>query len=132
MSDHKSDEGKSSLGYHDVMRSIDDFFHQTYRRFQPPPLFSQSSIPVRTTDEGDAFIIQAELPGIDKQLIRLESLPHALVIRVLTEVSSENRIEKERYISVPFVYNESDIKASYQNGLLHITIQRKRQQISIE
>ena len=131
MSDHKSDESKSSSGYQDVMRSIDDFFHQTYRRFQPPPLFSQS-IAVRTSNEEDAFIIKAELPGIDKQLIRLEALPHALVIRVLTSDLSADNIEREKYVSVPFVYNESDIKATYQNGLLTITIHRKRQHITIE
>ncbi|MDQ0206211.1 Hsp20/alpha crystallin family protein [Alkalicoccobacillus murimartini] len=130
MSDQKSNESKSS-GYQDVMRSIDDFFHQTYRRFQPPPFFSQS-IAIRTTDSEDAFIIHAELPGVDKQLIRIEALPHVLAIRTLSAESSEQSVERERLVSVPFVYNDSDIKANYENGLLRITINRHRQNITID
>lgn len=131
MSEHKPNDEKSSFGYQDVMRSIDDFFHQTYRRFQPPPLFSQS-ISIRTSNHEDAFEIKAELPGVNKELIRLEALPNALAIRILSPNSSEHTIERERYVSIPFVYNESDIKATYQNGLLSITIHRKRKQITIE
>ncbi|MCM2674624.1 Hsp20 family protein [Alkalicoccobacillus plakortidis] len=131
MSDHKSSDSKNSLGYQDVMRSIDDFFHQTYRRFQSPPLFAQS-ISIRTSDSTDAYTIHAELPGVDKQLIRLEALPHALAIRVLSNESSEQLVEKERLVSIPFVYSDKDIKASYQNGLLSITITRHRQNINID
>lgn len=131
MSEQNSSDSKNSRGYQDVMRSIDDFFHQTYRRFQAPPLFAQS-IAVRTQESLEAFIIFAELPGVDKQLIHLEALPHALAIRVMSSESSEQSVEKERLVSIPFVYGEKDIKANYKDGLLRITIHRHRQSISID
>lgn len=130
-------------GGYDFMASIDQFFQSAFRNFSTQ-LFG-SSIPVRIKEEPDRFVIEAELTGIKKEQIELESLRQALIIRVrhkgeITTIDDETKLitkqhaisKSERAIPVPFPFTEEDIQAHYENGLLRIVIKGKRKTISIK
>lgn len=135
---------KIPSGYRDILRSIDDFFQQTYQHLQDHPLFDPP-IPVRVIEQSDLFIIEAELPGVDKKQIQLDIYRQSVRIRVNhsehVQVNNEKNemIEKhdsmqirERIIPIPFSIKEQDVKATYRNGLLKIKIPNKRQHIQID
>ncbi|WP_059103463.1 Hsp20/alpha crystallin family protein [Shouchella shacheensis] len=137
-----SEERPSQRNTHDLMSSIDHFFQSTFKRF-PHQLFPQP-IPIRVSEEPEAFIVEADLAGTKKEQIELEIIRQTLVIRVHAQneittldedthaISKESSQQiRERSISVPFVFEESDVKTKYSNGLLTVTIAGTRKKISI-
>ncbi|MFC0471829.1 Hsp20/alpha crystallin family protein [Halalkalibacter kiskunsagensis] len=144
MSDHQPWSKKIPQGYQDILKSIDSFFQQTYEQIQENPLFLPP-IPVHVFEEQDALIIEAELPGIDKNQINLDILRQSIRIQVTQDERSEykddnqgiherhNRTQvRQRVIPVPFIIQEHGVKATYKNGLLRISIPNNRKQIPID
>ncbi|NEU29200.1 Hsp20/alpha crystallin family protein [bacterium LRH843] len=132
-----SEESNKLPGYRDLLKSIDHFFHQKFEFLAP--------IPIRIFDEKDVWIAEAMLPGINKKQISLDIYKQFIRIRVTQEEDSElsnnhddtvKRIGqtqiRERIITLPFLVNEQDVRASYNNGLLRIVVPYKHRQISIE
>ena len=123
--------------YRDLLRTIDQSFAQANALLSP--------IPIRIDEKKDAFIIEAELPGVEKEQIVLDVNRRALRIRVKHNEKSEYRNDekkivqeqvrshvRERVIPLPFAVDEKQIQATYRNGLLRITIPNKRKRILIE
>lgn len=120
------------------LQSIDDFFKSPF----PPEL----GFHVETLDNGEEYIVSAELPGIKREQIQLHMQGQLLTISVdnqqlelqedeINQVFQQKKIRQytSRTISLPQVINEKRIKASYQNGLLQIRIpQEKRKIINID
>ncbi len=132
------------FGYNDVMRSIDEFFQQTYERIHSNPLFAEP-IPIQVQDNRNEFIIEAMLPGIDKKQIRLDIYRHSIRIQILHEEVTEMNHDKEkvsqrnetvelreRVVSVPFPIQKEQVRATYRNGLLKISITNKDEAIQID
>jgi HSP20 family protein len=95
-------------------------------------------------------VIQAELPGFDRDQIEIEVLHSAVKITAHHSELSEETNEQEQYyrkersfesleriIPVPFEIDESKTTAQYRKGLLTITVpndgeNRKKRTIDIE
>jgi HSP20 family protein len=71
-------------------------------------------------DCGDTIAVTMELPGIEKDDIKLEIADQLLTIRVNTEA---RRYFKE--VNLPAPVKEEAAKASYKNGILDITLTKK-------
>ena len=144
MSDKESWSKKLPQRYHDALKSIDDFFTQTYEQIQTNPLFLPP-IPIQIREEKDLWIAEAALPGIDKKQINLDIYRQSIRIQVkhteqteiidqekkVTEWHGQTQV-RQRVIPVPFLINEQSVNATYKNGLLRIVIPNKRKNISIE
>lgn len=87
-------------------------------------------------DEGDKFIILADLPGIDKNDIKVSMEHHVLTIK--GERKEEKKEEKENYsriersrgtfyrrFTLPDTADGEKIHAKMQNGVLEIVIPKK-------
>ncbi|MFS0636237.1 Hsp20/alpha crystallin family protein [Mesobacillus foraminis] len=109
-----------------VLQSIDDFFKQP---------FPHASFPVDIRDAGDKQIITAALPGVKKEQISLNILGNSLTISVqnqdiLTEEDDQKKTFRRfgsyqsasRMVTLPHSIDEKQVKASYRDGLLEITI----------
>lgn len=98
-------------------------------------LFSTQRTTMRTdiTDQGDAYLLEAELPGYEKKDISLEVLEDTLTIR------AERREEKE---DTKYLHSERSwgvcqrrfdltgikadkIKAKYKDGVLRVTLPKE-------
>lgn len=124
----------------DILQSIDAFFQDTVNYLRPPRL-----IPVYQYETNTYYIIEAELPGVNKEQISLDIYHNFIKITVqseeiLQETDDKNktykqnhRFEKaERVVQIPFVVNESEVKAQLTNGILKIKIPNNRKPIQIE
>ena len=85
-------------------------------------------------DEGDKFVLEAELPGFQKEDIKLDLKDGILTIRASHNEDSEEKDKKGNYIRRErrygsFVRNfdvsgiqEENISAAYNNGVLELTL----------
>ncbi|NOY45573.1 MAG: Hsp20/alpha crystallin family protein [Deltaproteobacteria bacterium] len=93
--------------------------------------------PVDVYDTGEAFVMVAEVPGLDQEAIRAEIQGDTLVLqgeRPLVrprEGRSYHRIERpggtfRRVFRLPEDVDPDAVRAVYRNGVLEVTIPRKR------
>jgi HSP20 family protein len=102
---------------------------------------------VDVIDEKNNLIVKAELPGMDKKDIKISLGENTLIIR--GERKEEKEAKKEDYyccervygtysrtITLPVRIDKSKVKASYNNGVLEITLPKteevKPKEIEIE
>jgi HSP20 family protein len=91
------------------------------------------SPPVDVVDKKDNIIVKAELPGIDKNDVKISISENALTIR--GERKKEKETKKEDYyccerafgsysrtIALPVEVDKTKAKASYKNGILEIIL----------
>lgn len=83
------------------------------------------------------FVVDVELPGVEKNDISLDVDNNILTVSVETKRDKENELNNkvlhtERYyglmkrsLTLPEGIDDSAIKASYNNGILHITLPKK-------
>ncbi|TCP20967.1 heat shock protein Hsp20 [Scopulibacillus darangshiensis] len=124
-----------------IMRQIDDFFaSEPYRGildsidsfFQQGPGF-QPHFPVDLYETADDWVVKADLPGVDRENIHIETMGDRLKIAVvndeLTEESHdvhnyyhrERRMQKrERVVALPYSIYKQRTKAKFHNGILEI------------
>lgn len=141
-----SDEKKRALRpfqerpFGDILHSIDAFFQDTVSFLRPP-----RHIPVYQYETNSHYIIEAELPGVNKEQISLDIYHNFIKISVRSEEifqeSDENNIvvrqnshfqKSERMIPIPFAINESDVKAHLAKGMLIIQIPNNRKSVQID
>jgi HSP20 family protein len=108
------------------LEHIDEFFKQP---------FPYSTFHAEVRDAGDHQIVSAKLPGVKKEQISIDILGNSLTITVknqdiLTETDDKNHVYRRseslqyssRTVNFPHPIDEKKVKASYQNGLLEISI----------
>lgn len=88
------------------------------------------------TDEGDHFLLEADLPGFQKEDIRLDLDGDELTIRAERHSNVEKK-ERDKVVRVERSYGAycrsfdisgirgEDIKAKYENGVLALTLPKK-------
>lgn len=118
--------------FSDVM---DEFFNNALKNrrdnFVP-------SIDISETE--DQFLISAELPGMDKEDIAINLENNRLVISGERSLEKEEQGKKfhrvetqygsfERSFQLPDNIDEDSISASYENGLLKISIQKSEEKV---
>jgi len=115
--------------FHDV---FDDLFHD--------PFMNYSSVDAMRTDiveQGDQYVLNMELPGFKKEDIQMELKDGYLLITAHKDTNKEEKdskghvIRRERYsgsCSRNFYVgdvDQKDIKASFDNGELKISIPKE-------
>jgi len=118
----------------DFFHSIDDFFNDDFFA----PMQRKFKADIRETK--GAFKIDAELPGFEKSDIHLDYQNNYLTIRAKrneeTKVEEENILRQERH-SGEFLrrfylenVDETDIKATFNNGVLHIHLPKQNKSLN--
>jgi len=119
------------------MSRRDDPFQDIEQLFDQLTQFSTATggeAPVDVVDEGDAFVVTAELPGYTAEDIDVE-LPDNEHLQVAAEfdrseskekahfvVSERRRQSVSRSIALPEPVDESETTASYNNGILTVRL----------
>lgn len=114
-------------------RMFDDAFHNFWGGNE---LATFDAFKTDVIDQGDKYLLQAELPGFDKSDINIDLKDNLLTISAShkeekDEEDKNKYIRRERYYSS---YSRSfrvddveagDIDASYNNGILEVTFPKK-------
>ena len=124
---------------HDMTRRSDyDFFDEAMNSFFPAFYGGRQAQKYMRTDikeTDDAYLMEVEIPGADKKDIRLDLNDGYLNISVSKHEKEEggkkdNYIRRERSYSCSRSYYvgdvaKEDVKAKYDNGILHVTIPKE-------
>lgn len=128
----------------DVLRrdpwNIDSFFEDFFNEPLFPVFRNERQMKVDIREDEKNYILEAELPGVDKEDISLEVEENTLTISVNhnEEVNEEhkNYIRKERYRSSmvrSFAVNNiipDQTTAKFENGVLTITLPKKEEKFA--
>lgn len=108
-------------------RVFDEFFRSNFGRLD--------SFHTDVVDNGDSYLLQAELPGYNKEEIQVNLDNETLTISATH--SEEKKRNKDNYIRQERSYNsycrsfhipgikKDEISASYNNGVLEITLPKE-------
>jgi HSP20 family protein len=128
----KNKEISTNTGFEDFYNVLDDFFSNDwpFRRS-----LANDTFKVDVEDNGSEYLIEAEVPGIDKKDINVELNDGKLVIAIVKDEKNEsekrNFIHRERrYSSMSrSIYLEdakpNGIRAKLENGLLKVKVPKK-------
>jgi HSP20 family protein len=132
---------------------FDDFFKDFapgfyIRPLHGDPLPSPSQIKIDVKENGTAFTVQAEVPGVSKDEIQVSIDGNVVTLQAEvkqadTQTSDEKTLRSERYFgsvarsfSLPVEIDEAQAKAKYDNGVLTLTLPKKQgktsQRLAIE
>lgn len=117
-------------------------------RMTAPMAASQAGVfpQVNIYDDGERFLVRAEMPGIDKESLDITTRRDHLTIRGARQVQAADgganyhRREREsgqfrRTLALPQPVDADKVNASYKNGVLEIVLPRapeaKQRKISI-
>ena len=91
------------------------------------------------TDEGDHYVLEADLPGFDKKDIHLDLSDNTLTINAERHSQHEENDKRQKYVRVERSYGRysrqfdvssvdtDGIKAKYENDVLSLTLPKKQQ-----
>lgn len=91
------------------------------------------------TDEGDHYLLEADLPGFDKKDIHLDISGDTLTVQAERHSKVEEKDKKDKVIRMERSYGSysrqfdvsgidtENIKAKYDNGVLKLTLPKKEQ-----
>ncbi|MDI6881012.1 MAG: Hsp20/alpha crystallin family protein [Desulfitobacteriaceae bacterium] len=113
----------------DIGRLFEDFFSDA---FLPAAFHQMGGIKVDIKDTEKAYVLEADLPGVNKEDLKLEFEDGRLTIMVerdeRLESDKENYLHRERRFystSRSFSFedvNQDQISAKYENGVLSVTL----------
>lgn len=107
------------------------------------PFFSENNNRLMRTDikeKNNNYLIEVDLPGYDKENIKLELEDGYLIVRATTNSTKEEKeegkfVRQERYVGecsrsfyIGDDIEEQDIKANFKNGTLKLEIPKKNPQ----
>ena len=93
------------------------------------------------SDEGDHFLLEADLPGFDKKDIKLDVNNDVLTIKAERHSKVEKKDKKNKFVHVERSYGSycrdfdvsmikvDDIMARYENGVLSLELPKKDEAI---
>jgi HSP20 family protein len=141
---NRKNTGLLNTGFEDFYNMLDDFFSDNWSSRRS---LERDTFKINVQQNGGEYLVEAELPGVNKEEIDLDLNEGRLTISVKREekVNEEkkNYIHREsRYTSMSrSIYladaDPNGIKAKLDSGLLSITVPRqeksaKTEKISIE
>lgn len=128
-------------------RMLTQFFDEPFYPFEKQEISTKTWAPrVDIFDTKDAFIIKAELPGIDKNDIKVDVDGRVLTLRGERKIENEEKENAyyrkemfygafERAFTLPEAVDPALIKAEYKDGVLHLEVpkpeERKPKQIEV-
>ena len=130
---------------------FDEFFKDMAPGFFIKPLHGDplpQSIKVDVKENADAYIVEAEIPGVSRDDIQVTIDGSIVTLRAEVrqmdaQTSNEKVLRSERYygsvarsFQLPVEIDEESAKAKYDNGVLKLTLPKKRgragQRLAIE
>lgn len=126
---------KSSVSYYNPFREMADL----ERSFWGDPDSRNALAEFKTdiTDEGDHFLLEADMPGFEKNDIHLDVSGDTLTIKAERLTKNKTEDKKDRYVCSERSYGSysrsfditgidaAGIKAKYNNGVLSLTLPKK-------
>ena len=120
-------------------RLFDDFFKDfsssyLVRPLLSDPLSSLEQIKIDVTDNGEAFVVRADMPGVNKEDLHVDIEGNYVSLRAeVNQVDNKKQDNKiiytERYsgvatrsFSLPAEISKDKAKAKYENGVLILTL----------
>ena len=122
-----------------VRNDLFRYFDALEKNWGAKPLSQMSRFRCDIQDQGDHYLLDAELPGFDKKDIQLNLTDDLLTITAAREETSETTNEKKDYLrrerfsgSFKRSFDVSDIDtqaiaASHENGVLRLTLPKKKE-----
>lgn len=130
------------INSYDPFREIEDlecaFFGAPFGSFFEPRT-ALSAFRTDVTDEGDHYLLEADLPGFDKKDIHLDLTDDTLTIQAERHSKVDETDKKNRYVHMERSYGSysrrfdvsqidtENIRAAYDNGVLKLTLPKKSQ-----
>ncbi|QKS71591.1 Hsp20/alpha crystallin family protein [Paenalkalicoccus suaedae] len=111
------------LAIGDVLHSMDRFFQNTFDHMQ-----TSRHIVLEQFEAKDAYLIEAELPGVKLSHIELDCWNEYITIRV---TGGTRFNQSERTVRLPFIVHADDMSAALTDGILTITISMKKSRVQI-
>lgn len=118
--------------------AVEEFFSAQFPDFAKNPfgLEQVRSFAVDIQENGDSYLLQAELPGIDKDNITVEITDDYLTLMVKSDSATEQhegnylRKERRRFQTQRRFYigdvDQEKITAQYDNGVLEISLPKRQ------
>lgn len=124
------------FGRRHLARLFEDMFNEDWSSFLPIPFFGGRDIKVDIRETDAEIIMEAELPGVNKEDIEITLDDNYLTLRAKQEAESEERREnylrKERRSGtlvrsflLPAEVKEEGVKAKFENGLLELRLPKQ-------
>lgn len=125
---------KKNITSNGYLQKIDDYLERSpFKGFlsEVDSFFLKNNIfqsfPVYLHETSNEVIIEAELPGIEKENIKIDIQESFIKIMITNEHTSKNignshfhKNNKERIIKMPELILKNNTKAFYKNGILEI------------
>ena len=92
------------------------------------------------TDEGDHYLLEADLPGFDKKDIQLDISGDVLTVKAERHSKVEEKDKKDKIVRIERSYGSysrqfdvsgvktDEIKAKYENGVLQLKLPKKEEE----
>lgn len=92
------------------------------------------------TDEGDHYLLEADLPGFDKKDIQLDISGDVLTVKAERHSKIEEKDKKDKIVRIERSYGSysrqfdvsgvktDEIKAKYENGVLQLKLPKKEEE----
>ena len=112
-----------------------NFFANPFSSFFSTPSLAEFKTDV--TDEGDHYLLEADLPGFEKKDINIDVSGDVLTVRAERHSKAEEKDKKDKLVRIERSYgsysrqfdvtgiNTDKIKAQYDNGVLKLTLPKK-------
>lgn len=95
------------------------------RRAGTKPVISEEREPlIDVFEEGDDVVVIAEIPGVDKDKIKVEVSEDKR--RLIIRASNENR-KYYKEVELPAPVDPSSAKANYKNGVLEVRLKKSKE-----
>lgn len=107
---------------------IDQLFNTTLAQFAAAP--SGAQFPVDLYEDKDNAYVRAELPGVKREDINVETVDGNLTIsasRKQTVEGSEESFSFSRSVSLPADVQADKVTAAYENGVLTVTLPKREE-----
>ncbi|MCF7873384.1 MAG: Hsp20/alpha crystallin family protein [Candidatus Omnitrophica bacterium] len=130
----------------DFGKEIDSFFESPFKGITKKDAdFALPSLDI--SEDKDNIYVDADLPGFEQKDVKVKMKKDSLVISASKDDKSEEKKKNyyhcERYqgsfyreVALPQAINDKNIKASYKNGVLKVTLpkskEEKEKEISID
>ncbi len=126
---------RNSIGYYDPFKEMEEF----ERSFFSPRTFESFKTDIR--DDGDKFVLEAELPGFEKEDINIDLKDGTLTIAAEHTAENDKKDNDGNYIRRERSYgsfsrsfdvtniDENAIAATFKNGVLELTLPKKEEKV---
>lgn len=120
----------------EMNRLLEDFFGETAEERAPAEMMRIPTIDI--IDSENDIKVRAEMPGIDKENIKIEASGDAVLLQAQMKQAHEEKTDTylrrerrlgsfQRVIPMPVEVKPNEVKATYHDGILEISLPKSDQ-----